>query len=95
MFVIRDVQRSDLPALQKLARELDTVNLPDDERELLRIIDWSPRPKASDKQAMNAGQQLQLVSFLDQPFEHSLTRTLPSGWGLLVSWPWPRHMHGA
>ena len=43
MFVIRDVQRSDLPALQKLARELDTVNLPDDERELLRIIDWSAR----------------------------------------------------
>src|SRR5712671_1328272 len=43
MYVIRDVQRSDLPALQKLARELDTVNLPDDERELLRIIDWSAR----------------------------------------------------
>ena len=43
MFVIRDVQRSDLPALQKLARELDTVNLPDDERELLRIVDWSAR----------------------------------------------------
>jgi len=42
-YVIRDVQRSDLPALQKLARELDTVNLPDDERELLRIIDWSAR----------------------------------------------------
>jgi arginine N-succinyltransferase len=43
MYVIRDVQRSDLAALQKLARELDTVNLPDDERELLRIIDWSAR----------------------------------------------------
>src|SRR5437879_11652079 len=43
MYVIRDVQRSDLAALQKLARELDTVNLPDDERELLRIVDWSAR----------------------------------------------------
>jgi len=43
MYVIRDVQKSDLPALQKLARELDTVNLPDEERELLRIIDWSAR----------------------------------------------------
>src|SRR5919108_350877 len=43
MYVLRDVQRSDLSALQKLARELDTVNLPDDERELLRIIDWSAR----------------------------------------------------
>ena len=43
MYVIRDVQRSDLVALQKLARELNTVNLPDDERELLRIIDWSAR----------------------------------------------------
>src|SRR5207248_9518466 len=43
MYVIRDVQRSDLAALQKLARELNTVNLPDDERELLRIIDWSAR----------------------------------------------------
>src|SRR5437016_1474693 len=43
MYVIRDVQRSDLAALQKLARELDTVNLPDDERELLHIIDWSAR----------------------------------------------------
>ena len=31
MYVIRDVQRSDLSALQKLARELDTVNLPDDD----------------------------------------------------------------
>ena len=43
MYVIRDVQRSDLSALQKLARELDTVNLPDDERELGSILEKSSR----------------------------------------------------
>jgi arginine N-succinyltransferase len=47
MYVIRDVQRSDLPSLQKLARELDTVNLPNDERQLSQLIDLSARSFAS------------------------------------------------
>src|SRR5205814_1419625 len=47
MYVIRDVQRSDLPGLQKLARELDTVNLPNDERQLSHLIDLSARSFAS------------------------------------------------
>jgi arginine N-succinyltransferase len=42
-YVLRDVQKSDLPGLHKLARELDTVNLPDDEKELSQTIDRSAR----------------------------------------------------
>jgi arginine N-succinyltransferase len=43
VYVIRDVQKADLPGLAKLARELDTVNLPDNERDLSSIIDKSAR----------------------------------------------------
>ncbi|MCA1825697.1 MAG: arginine N-succinyltransferase [Myxococcales bacterium] len=43
MYLIRDVQKSDLPALKKLAHELDTVNLPNDEKELTSIIEKSAR----------------------------------------------------
>jgi arginine N-succinyltransferase len=43
VYVIRDVQKADLPGLAKLARELDTVNLPDDEKELSSIIEKSAR----------------------------------------------------
>jgi arginine N-succinyltransferase len=43
VYVIRDVQKSDLPQLQRLARELDTVNLPDDDKALAAIIDHSVR----------------------------------------------------
>ncbi len=43
MFVIRDVQRADLPGLKKLAALLDTVNLPDEEKTLLEVIDRSVR----------------------------------------------------
>jgi arginine N-succinyltransferase len=43
VYVIRDVQRSDLPALKKLAQQLNTVNLPNDERELAEAIDQSIR----------------------------------------------------
>jgi len=43
MYVIRDAQKSDLDELQKLARELDTVNLPDDEKALSALIDRSIR----------------------------------------------------
>src|SRR5213082_2064829 len=64
MYVIRDVQRSDLSALQKLARELNTVNLPDDERELLRIIDWSAR--SYDGRVKNAFQR-EYVFVLEEP----------------------------
>ncbi len=43
MYLIRDVQKSDLPGLKKLAHELDTVNLPNDEKQLASIIDKSSR----------------------------------------------------
>jgi arginine N-succinyltransferase len=43
VYVIRDVQKSDLQQLQRLARELDTVNLPDDEKLLAAAIDQSIR----------------------------------------------------
>jgi arginine N-succinyltransferase len=43
VYVIRDVQKADLPGLAKLARVLDTVNLPDDEKELSSIIEKSAR----------------------------------------------------
>jgi arginine N-succinyltransferase len=43
VYVIRDVQRSDLPGLKKLASELDTVNLPNDEKELSSIVEKSAR----------------------------------------------------
>jgi arginine N-succinyltransferase len=43
LYLIRDVHRSDLPGLRKLAFELDTVNLPDDERQLNSILEKSAR----------------------------------------------------
>ncbi|HTO96577.1 MAG TPA: arginine N-succinyltransferase [Myxococcales bacterium] len=43
MYLIRDGQRSDLPALRKLASVLNTVNLPDDEKELSSILEKSAR----------------------------------------------------
>jgi len=43
VYVIRDGQKSDLPGLRKLASELNTVNLPDDERDLTSILDRSAR----------------------------------------------------
>ncbi len=43
MHLIRDGQKSDLPALRKLASVLNTVNLPDDERELSSILEKSAR----------------------------------------------------
>lgn len=43
MYLIRDGQRSDLPGLKKLAGELDTVNLPNDEKELGSIVEKSAR----------------------------------------------------
>ena len=43
MYAIRDVQKSDLGQLHKLARELDTLNLPDDEKALSALIDRSVR----------------------------------------------------
>ncbi len=43
MYLIRDVQKSDLPGLKRLAGELDTVNLPNDEKELTSIIEKSAR----------------------------------------------------
>jgi arginine N-succinyltransferase len=43
MVFLRDVQRTDLPALKRLGAELDSVNLPDDERVLEQLIDKSIR----------------------------------------------------
>ena len=43
MYVIRDVHKGDLPALKKLAGELNTVNLPNDEKELAAIVEKSAR----------------------------------------------------
>jgi arginine N-succinyltransferase len=43
LYVIRDVQKSDLPGLRKLAGELNTINLPDDERQLSAILEKSAR----------------------------------------------------
>jgi arginine N-succinyltransferase len=43
MLLLRDAQRSDLPALAALAKVLDTVNLPYDERALAAIIAESTR----------------------------------------------------
>jgi arginine N-succinyltransferase len=41
MLLLRDVQRGDLPGLKRLASVLNTVNLPDNEEMLARIIDRS------------------------------------------------------
>jgi arginine N-succinyltransferase len=43
LYLIRDGQKSDLPGLRKLASVLDTVNLPDDEKELSSILEKSAR----------------------------------------------------
>jgi arginine N-succinyltransferase len=41
VLLLRDARRADLPSLARLAKVLDTVNLPYDERALARIIDRS------------------------------------------------------
>jgi arginine N-succinyltransferase len=41
VLLLRDARRSDLPSLAKLAKVLDTVNLPYDRRALARIVDRS------------------------------------------------------
>ena len=43
MQVLRDANPSDLAGLKRLAEELDTVNLPNDEKELARILDISTK----------------------------------------------------
>src|SRR5919206_2014102 len=43
MFLLRDAHRADLKALRTLAAELNSVNLPNDERALAEIIDRSAR----------------------------------------------------
>src|SRR5215470_17590349 len=43
MLLIRDVQKTDLPHLKRLAAVLNTVNLPNDEETLERLIDVSVR----------------------------------------------------
>jgi arginine N-succinyltransferase len=43
MYLLRDAQRTDLPALKRLGAELDSVNLPNDERVLEKLIDKSIR----------------------------------------------------
>jgi arginine N-succinyltransferase len=41
MLLLRDVQKSDLPGLKRLAAALNTMNLPDNEEALERLIDMS------------------------------------------------------
>src|SRR5215510_1698974 len=41
MFLLRDVRRKDLPDLKKLASELNTVNLPDNQEMLAALIEQS------------------------------------------------------
>jgi arginine N-succinyltransferase len=43
VLLLRDARKSDLPVLRKLARVLNSVNLPDDDRALSGIIDRSVR----------------------------------------------------
>ena len=43
MYLLRDVQRADLPSLKSLAAVLNTVNLPNDEETLEQLIDISVR----------------------------------------------------
>jgi arginine N-succinyltransferase len=43
MYLLRDVQRADLPSLKRLAAVLNTVNLPNDEETLVQLIDISVR----------------------------------------------------
>lgn len=43
MFVIRDANERDLPGLARLARNFNTVNLPDNEEELKRMLDTAAR----------------------------------------------------
>ena len=43
MLLLRDVRKSDLPRLRALARVLNSVNLPADDRALAGIIDRSVR----------------------------------------------------
>jgi arginine N-succinyltransferase len=43
MYLLRDVQRADLPSLKRLAAVLNTVNLPNDEETLAELIDTSVR----------------------------------------------------
>lgn len=43
MLLLRDVQKTDLPGLKRLAAVLNTMNLPDSEEALERIIDTSVR----------------------------------------------------
>ncbi|MFM2152241.1 MAG: hypothetical protein RL199_676 [Pseudomonadota bacterium] len=43
MMRLRDVRKSDLPELSRLARVLDTVNLPANERALVELVDHSAR----------------------------------------------------
>jgi len=43
MYLLRDVQRADLPRLKRLAAVLNTVNLPNDEATLEQLIDLSVR----------------------------------------------------
>lgn len=43
MLILRDVQKTDLPGLKRLAAVLNTMNLPDNEDALARLVDTSVR----------------------------------------------------
>ena len=72
MYVIRDVQKADLPQLQRLAHELDTVNLPDDEKQLSSAIDHSIR--SFDGRVRNAFER-EYLFVLEDPDKEKLVGT--------------------
>jgi len=64
MFLLRDVRRKDLPELKKLASELNTVNLPDNQEMLAALIEQSVRsfagliPDPFDRQYLFVAEQV-------------------------------------
>ena len=53
MFLIRDATPDDLAGLQRLARILNTVNLPDDKAALERVLEFSHRSFAGKVRKAN------------------------------------------
>ena len=64
MFLLRDVRRKDLPDLKKLASELNTVNLPDNQEMLAALIEQSVKsfagliPEPFDRQYLFVAEEV-------------------------------------
>jgi arginine N-succinyltransferase len=72
MFLLRDVQKSDLIGLKKLAAELNTVNLPDQEEVLEALIEKSVR---SFNGKIKEPQQRSYLFVLEDPESRELVGT--------------------